>query len=223
MSNPVSRARAHFPQIQITMVSIIVALALQQWLDRLPTIDAMWELTQVAVRIWCQALVAFVIIAKMWSGFVLAGVVNERVPTAVDMLGPLGILIFVDAQIASIGVDHALRWWLVLGAGSLLAAAFIAGQRVVNPDVTREQVESESTSGRSAIGRRIGTSHPATFEVALGVVALLIAAVHWTVGLGEFGLLAASALFLLGEALSATGAIMGWRILRKIEARQRPS
>lgn len=30
MSNPAKRARAHFPTIQITMVSLIVALALQQ-------------------------------------------------------------------------------------------------------------------------------------------------------------------------------------------------
>ena len=32
-----------------------------------------------------------------------------------------GILIFVDAQIASIGLEHVLRWWYVLRAGSVIS------------------------------------------------------------------------------------------------------
>ena len=218
MSDPAKRARVHFPTIQITMVSIIVALALQQWLDRLPVVDAMWEPTPVAARIWCQALTAIVIIVKKWSGFVLASVVTERVPTALDLLGPIGILIFVDAQIASIGVEHVLRWWYVLGAGSLLAAAFIAGQMIDNPD--RTPSEAEFVAGRSSLMRRFGAANPATAEAALGIVALLIAASHQTIGLDQTGLLIAGSLYLIAQAVSAIGPIVAWRVLRRLGDRK---
>jgi hypothetical protein len=217
MSDPAKRARVHFPTIQITMVSIIVALALQQWLDRLPNVAAMWEPSLVAARIWCQALTAFVIIVKMWSGFVLASVVTERVPSALDLLGPIGILIFVDAQIASIGVEHVLRWWYVLGAGSLLAAAFIAGQMIDNPD--RTAPEAEFIAGRSRLMRRFGAANPATAEATLGIVALLIAALHQAIGLDETGLLVACSLYLIAEAVSAIGPIVAWRVLRRLGER----
>ena len=214
MSNPARRARAHFPTIQITMVSIIVALALQQWLDRLPAVDAMWEPTLVAARIWCQALTAVVIIVKMWSGFVLASVVTERVPSALDLLGPIGILIFVDAQIASIGVDHVLRWWYVLGAGSLLAAAFIAGQMIDSGRRTPQ--EAEVIEGRAGLMRRFGAAHPPTVETFLGIVALLIAALHQAIGLNETGLLIAGSFYLIAQTVSAMGPIVAWRVLRRV-------
>ncbi len=37
MTDPVANARTLFPTIQITLVSIVVALALQELLSRLPT------------------------------------------------------------------------------------------------------------------------------------------------------------------------------------------
>lgn len=216
MSEPANRARVHFPTVQITMVSIIVALALQQWLDRLPAVDAMWEPTLLAARIWCQALTAFAIIVKMWSGFALAAVVTERVPTALDLLGPIGILIFVDAQIASIGVEHVLRWWCVLGAGSLFAAAFVAGQFFASTQTT--SADAASVAARSRLGRSFGIGHPATAEALLGGVAVLVAVLHQTIGFGEPGLFVASALFLIAQALSAVGPMLAWHALRESSA-----
>jgi len=81
MSDPVKRARVQLPTIQITMVSIIVALALQQWLDRLPVVDATWEPTPVAARVWCQALTAIVIIGVAGSLYLIA--------QAVSAIGPI--------------------------------------------------------------------------------------------------------------------------------------
>ena len=211
MTDPVQRARALSSTIQITMVSIIVAFSLQEWLQRLPTIDALWEPTQVAMRIACQALIAFLIILKIWSGFLLSSVMNERVPTAMDLLGPIAILVFVDAQIASIGVDHVLRFWYVLGAGSMMAAAFISGQ------MSGVSFGPEIAAITSRFGARGILRNPVAIEMMLASVALLVGVLHQTVELSESGLMAASVLFLGAEALSATGSIFGWRALRKLE------
>ncbi len=213
MADPADKARTLFPTIQITLVSIIVALALQQLLNLLPTLDALWEFTIVAARIWCQALVAFVIIIKMWTGFVLAAVVTDRVPRAIDLLGPMAVLIFVDAQIASIGVEHTLRWWYVMGAGSLVAAWFIAGQMSI----------VSGSAARVADDDRVATGfrRPAVVEAAAGVLALGIAVLHHLIELGEVGLLVAGAIYLVGQLLSAVGPIVSWRMLRDGEETRR--
>jgi hypothetical protein len=216
MSDPATRARLHFPTIQITMVSIIVAFALQEWLDRLPTIDSMWEPSLLAARIWCQALVGFVIIVKMWSGFVLTSVVSERVPTAVDLLGPIGILIFVDAQIASIGETHVLRWWYVLAAGSLVAAAFIAVQTRFASG-KRSTFVARFAPSSSRLGNWLGPRLPATAEAVLGIIALLVAALHHAMHLSETSLLVASAVYLAIQGLSAVGPMLTWRMLRNAQ------
>ncbi len=210
MTDPVANARTLFPTIQITLVSIVVALALQELLSRLPTIDALWHTTIVGARVWCQVLVALVIIIKMWTGFVLTAVATERVPRALDLVGPILVLVFVDAQIASIGVEHALRWWYVLGAGSLVAAAFIAGQA---PIAAAEMVPGGGQPGGIAAGFR----RPALIEVAMGGLALLIAVLHHLVEFGDVTLLVVSAVYLVCQLLSAIGPIVGWTILRNAE------
>ena len=204
MSDPAGNARALFPTIQITLISIIVALALQQLLNLLPTIDALWAVNVVAARLWCQALVGFVIIVKMWTGFVLTAVVSERVPRAIDLLGPIGVLVFVDAQIACIDVEHTLRWWYVLGIGSLFAAAFIAGQMALD-SVTRGGAPGFSPADRIAAAFR----RPATVEATLGVLALVIAMLHNLVHFGEAGLLVVGAIYLLAQLISSIGPIVG--------------
>jgi len=176
------------------MISIVVALALQEWLDRLPTIDALWQPSWVGTRVWCQALIGFAIILKMWTGFVLGAATSHRVPRPLDLIGPMGLLVFVDAQIASIDVEHALRWLYILGIGSLAAAGLIAGRAFATlPD-------------------------PATVETWIGAGALVAALAHQTIGLGERGLLAFCIVMLIVQIGSATGPIMAWRILYRREA-----
>jgi hypothetical protein len=197
------------------MVSIVVALALQELLDRLPTIDALWEPTWLAVRVWCEALIALTIIFKMWSGFVLGAATSERVPRPADLIGPIGILVFVDAQIASIDVEHILRWLYILGVGSLAAAAFIAGQRLRFDEQRRLERGSVASSGRM----RVFTSlpDPATVETWIGAIALVFALLHQTIEFREPGQLAICAVLLVVEAASAVGPVMAWRILRRSE------
>ena len=210
MSESVRRVREHFSTIQITMVSIVVALALQEWLDRLPAVDALWQPSWVAVRVWCQALVSFAIILKMWTGFVLAAATTQRVPRAIDLIGPMGILVFVDAQIACIDADHVLRWLYILGVGQVAAAAFIAGQRI--------RFEAKPDSDAGAARAFSSLPDPATVETWIGAGSLVAALAHQTIGFGEPGLLAVSAVILLVQIASAAGPIMAWRILHHREA-----
>jgi hypothetical protein len=197
------------------MVSIVVALALQELLDRLPTVDELWKPTWLAVRIWCEVLVAFAIIFKMWSGFVLGAATSERVPRPADLIGPIGILVFVDAQIASIDAEHVLRWLYILGVGQLAAAAFIAGQRM------RFDEQRRIERGLAASPRRMrvfaSLPDPATVETWIGTLALAFAVLHQTIEFAEPGLLAICAVLLIVEAASAIGPVMAWRILRGSE------
>ena len=212
MSRSVRRVRAQFSTIQITMISIVVALALQELLDRLPTIDALWQPSSIAVRLWCQVLVAFAIIVKMWVGFVLGAASTERVPRVSDLLGPMGILVFVDAQIASIDVEHALRWFYILGVGQLAAAAFIAGQQMAFGDARRDAAST---------GQRAALVDPATAEAWIGVCALVAALADQTIEFGDWGLLVGCAFLLIIEVASAAGPIVGWRMLRRREEQLR--
>ena len=213
LSETVRRVRAQFSTIQITMVSIVVALALQEWLDRLPTVDVLWSPSWVAVRVWLQAATAFAIILTMWTGFVLGAATSLRVPRPIDLLGPMGLLVFVDAQIGSIDAEHALRWLYVLGVGSLVAAAFIAGQQMRFD----EQRRIERSAGAGRLRGFALLPNPATVETWIGAVALVFALFHQTIDFGEPGLLAICAVLFIVEAASAVGPLMAWRILRRTE------
>ena len=132
MMDPVTNVRTLFPTVQITLVSIIVALSLEQLLDALPEIDALWRADFEAARIWCQVLTVFAIIVKIWSGFVFSAVMRTSLPRAIDFLAPIGLLVFVDAQIATLG-DPVLRWWIIIGLGSFLATVYLASQQGAPP------------------------------------------------------------------------------------------
>jgi hypothetical protein len=205
VSDPVERALEHFPTIQITLVSIIVALTLEQLLDLLPTIEAMWEPTLIAATVWCQALIAFAIIVKMSAGFILSGVQLQRVPGATDFLAPLGLLVFVDAQIAAIGTDHVVRWWYVLGAGSWFAAGYLSMHLGYDAD---DDEASRLT--------RPHFRHAVIVEVTLGTVAVAIALLHQAFAFSPVALFAAALLFLLLEIASTAGPLVAWHALRRI-------
>lgn len=212
MSEPVQRARAHFSVIQITLVSIVVALALQLWLDRLPEIDAMWEPTSIAARIWFQALTAVVIIVKMWTGFTLSAIVVERVPHPVDLLGPMGVLIFVDAQIMNISAENAVRWWYVLGVGSLVAALYLHLEaRITSRDRRGRNPSAEATSAARPV-------RPDLVECSVGLLALGIGASQQLLAFGESTLLVLCAAFLAIELATLAGPLLAWRALRRSEA-----
>jgi hypothetical protein len=205
VSDPISRALEHFPTIQITLVSIIVALTLEQLLDLLPTIDAMWEPTLIAATVWCQAVIAFAIIVKMSAGFILSGVQHQRVPGAVDFLAPLGLLVFVDAQIAAIGTDHVVRWWYVLGAGSWFAAGYLS-----------MHLGYDAHDDEASRLARARFRHAVIVEVTLGTVAIAVAVMHQAVALGPVELFVAALLFLLLEIASTAGPMVAWHALRRM-------
>ena len=196
------RIRELFPSVQITLVSIIVALTLENLLDNVGTNPALWRFDATALTLWCHVLTVLAVTLKIWSGFAFNAIVLDRLPRTSDVLGPIGILLLVYSLIATIAPEREALWWTFMSAGSFVAAAYL---RTQSPDAT-----SLTTSSRR------GTGAPTGFEIALGSAAAAIAAFVWTVDLERATVLALAAAYLVAQAVSAVFALRVWAYARSL-------
>ena len=201
------RIRELFPTVQITSVSIVVALTLENLLDTVSSSAALWRVDGTSLTLWCHALTVLVVTVKIWSGFAFNAMALDRLPRTMDVLGPLGLLLLVYSLIASIAPGRETIWWCFMAAGSFLAAAYLRTQM---PDAT-------SLSSRS----QTGPGYAAMIEIALGTAAGTIGAFVWLGDLERATVLLLAAAYLAAQAVSAIGALRVWSYARAVIAAAR--
>ena len=115
--------RRHFASVQLTLLSIVVALILENLLS------AYWERPQpfssdaLQWLFWLQAGLILATALSMWSGFALSfNYLHLRQPTALDIIAPFGLLITLNLAIGA--MQPPLPAWFLLAAG---AASLLAG------------------------------------------------------------------------------------------------
>jgi hypothetical protein len=195
------RARQVLPTIQITLLSIIVALAFENLLEAMNAIDAFWERSALALLVWLQALGVTATVLTMWSGTALLITLKERPPRTTDFLIPIAFLALLHVIIANLGNVPAHLWFYAAAAGAALAGSMV-------------WLESPSTApARARPGGWRGARLATQIQFALaGLTAAGGALVH--AGLLEIaGSLVFAGLYFVVQFAGALFAMSGWRRL----------
>lgn len=98
--NPRDRARRGFATVQLTMLSIVVALILENLLGTL------FELDHWSPLILLQSLDVLASALSMWVGFGLALTLVDKQPTLSDFLNPFFMLILLSLAVRCIATGN---------------------------------------------------------------------------------------------------------------------
>ena len=109
-----NRAKAHLPQVLLTLLSIIQALALELFWSELQGLDHLDELSWLGVSTWIQVAATFLGILVIWIVYATTVMRFSWVPSISDSVVPffVGLLQFI--LIESLGVENAGWWFLSL-------------------------------------------------------------------------------------------------------------
>ena len=116
-----SRAKEAFPLLQITLVGMVVAIALEALVARLQEVDAAFALTRESLVIWLQGIFLFQVAVYLWVAYAVLAFLASWSMRWVDFVAPffLGVVLF--ATIALIGTERMDVWF------GLIALAFFSG------------------------------------------------------------------------------------------------
>ena len=181
--------RDHFTTVQLTLLSIIVALVLENLLS------AFWErelpgaLSIATFLWWSQAALVFLSALSTWSGFALGLSTAQRSVTFVDIIAPFALLIALDLAIGFMHPASVAAYLLAIGSASLIAAFMLL-----------IDVRGGNSPGRAM-----------ELQLALGVLDCIGAAAVWLELLDLRGAFALITFVGIGQALGLAGSIRGWR------------
>ncbi len=179
------RAKAHFPMLLATLLSIVQALALELLWSHTAGGTVAFELTTQSITTIIQLFTTFLVIVLIWVMFASAMMRFQWVPSTIESVYPfiLGIIEFMS--IKSLGASHPGIWLLLMG---VLFAVMI---RILHT-ISRK---ARHDGGNSEFFDRF---KPATWRdfrrtfVMVGTLGILGTAVWLTQADGVFALIAVS-------------------------------
>ncbi|MEM9620930.1 MAG: hypothetical protein AAF993_04725 [Pseudomonadota bacterium] len=109
------RAKANFPTVLLTLLSIVQALALELMWAHLSEQTYLYSWSFIAVLSWLQigtTLIGILLIWQIYSSLVMR---FSWVPSTVDSVFPFLVGIVEFAQINALGPDSIGLWFIILG------------------------------------------------------------------------------------------------------------
>jgi len=199
MTDVALRVRTHFPDVHITLMSIVMALGLENLISELRGLRGSGGLLDSAL-VWSQAFAVFAAIVTIWTGNSLGALTLRWSPRIWDLAGPLLILVLVNLAIAAIGAETCHLFLYVTAAASFLAVLWI---RTV-------YATAEKSGENQELLARWQSARDTRAHATLGILSLLAAALVHAGLLPIGGALIATLLFGVGEAGCALLAFRGW-------------
>ena len=182
-----------FSAVQLTLLSVIVALILESLLNQLGDSQAGWS----AWLPWLQATVIALTVISIWSGFALILTTSERKPSAVDFVYPFGLLIALTLATNSLGATKLLSFFCFLATAGVFACWALYAE-------LRDLGESGQSSGvrRALYIQGINT-----------LLAILTVGVLRVFSLAVFVAQGALIIAVVLQVLAAIGTMTGWRFV----------
>ena len=182
-----------FSAVQLTLLSVIVALILESLLNQLGDSQAGWN----AWLPWLQATVIALTVISIWSGFALILTTSERKPSAVDFVYPFGLLIALTLATNSLGATKLLSFLCFLATAGVFACWALCAE-------LRDLGESGQSSGvrRALYIQGINT-----------LLAILTVGVLSVFSLAVFVAQGALIIAVVLQVLAAIGTMTGWRFV----------
>jgi|GEM_PF-3349057 len=125
-----------FSAVQLTLLSVIVALILENLLNQIGNQSVGWT----GPLPWLQAALVAITVIAVWSGFALILTSSERRPEPVDFIYPFGLLITLTLAANSLGEAQLARFFLFLCLGGLFACWALRAELLVLPEGSGEAV-----------------------------------------------------------------------------------
>ena len=195
--NPMrARAKAHFPTVLLTLLSIVQALALELLWSHISETDALYELTWLAVLSWVQVATTLVGIVLIWVVYASNVMRLSWVPATIDSVFPLIIGLLEFMLVAALGPDTLGAWFALLGVVVAL----------MNWTTHHTLVRTRRDPDNNSFFRDRGRATLRDFAPQIGFVGGLLLAALGLRLTGHTGWFAMSALL-------ATVAMLGWQFL----------
>jgi hypothetical protein len=191
------RARQALPTIQLTLLSIIVALAFENLIEHVRNLPELWQTSTAAMLGWLQVMAITATVIAMWAGLSLQITLSSRAPGGADFLTPIAFLALLHIGIGAIGGASAHVFLYATAGGAALGGLTL----------WRESRNPQS-------GRRWSTGAMAALaQFALAAVTACGAVLIHAAVVGLRGTLAFTTAYLALQTVSATLGIRGWRQL----------
>ena len=189
-----------FAAVQLTLLSVIVALILENLLNQLGGGTANWG----SPLPWLQAGLVAITVITIWSGFALILSVSTRAPEAVDFIYPFGLLIALTLAANSVGTDALAPFFMFLALGGVFATW------ALRAELGSQGIEDQQAGIRSAIRLQ-------AVDTAIGLV-MAIALVFAT--LPPLIIIAALVAGIAVQGMAAFGTVQGWRFVTSLGRQQ---
>jgi len=106
-----------FSAVQLTLLSVIVALILENLLNQFGDQSLGWS----GALPWLQSASVAITVVSVWSGFALILTTSERKPETVDFIYPFGLLITLTLAANSLGGEQLTKFFTFLCLGGLFS------------------------------------------------------------------------------------------------------
>lgn len=115
MPNMRARARAQLPQVLLTLLSIIQAVALERLWNVVVQRNDLFELTWQAGLGWLQTANTFFVIVVIWLVYLGLVMRFRWTPTIGDLTYPFFVGVVELLLIETIGLKHLGAWFITFG------------------------------------------------------------------------------------------------------------
>ncbi len=190
-----SRVRDHFTTVQLTLLSIIVALVLENLLsafwDR--EIPGVFDLTTPLW--WLQVALVLLSALSAWAGFGLALSTNSRRVNFVDVLAPFALLITLNLAIGVMHPGNISAYLLAIGSASLIAGFMLVSDVRVSSSIVNTETEENVEGPKSAMYLQLGIAAwdfagvgllwLGVIETLGGCIVIAVAGIVQSVGLSQ--------------------------------------
>ncbi len=196
-----SHIRDHFTTVQLTLLSIIVALVLENLLSAFWDRETPDQFDLTTALWWFQVALILLSSISAWAGFGLSMSVNSRRVNFVDVLAPFALLIALNLAVGVLHPGNIAAYLLAIGVASLIAGLMLLSDVQDFSTVIGGQSDGNIEGPTRAMRLQLSM---AAWDFA-GVLLLLLGVIE------TLGGCIVIALACVGQSVGLAGTIRGWR------------
>jgi hypothetical protein len=195
------RIRDNHPAVYLTLVSIIVALALEDLFSVVRDLDTVWGSASSSWLVWFQVLGAFVAALCVWVGYCHILLTTRWILGLWDAVSVMAVLLFLFLINATVGSESPVEWFAAAALFTWGTALVLYGNlRRAKADPDLEGVVLPAPYGWTVI-----------HALVIGAASLLFAVLTLVEAVGNAATVALTAVVSLSIAAWPVFFIYTWR------------
>ncbi|MCZ6641480.1 MAG: hypothetical protein O7F71_07885 [Gammaproteobacteria bacterium] len=201
MNDQRSHIRDHFTTLQLTLLSIIVALVLENLLGAFWDRETPGVVDLTTVLWWLQVGLVLLSALSAWAGFALTLTSRSRRANFVDVLAPFALLITLNLAIGVLHPGSLSAYLLAIGSASLIAGFMLLSD--VRASSLEPSVEATGLEGPESAMK---------LQLSLGACYFIGVVLLWFGIIETLGGCIILTLACIGQSYGLYRTIQGWQI-----------